>query len=202
MNLDVIAADIDFLVFSAHKMFGPMGIGVLYARSDLLQDMQPFLYGGSMVKKLAKPNVWSDLPQKFEAGTPNVPGVVGLAAAIDFLDAQDWTDLIAYENLLIAEFLKHLKERAYLRLLGPLEGQGRVSVFSLVMDGVHAHDVADFLGNQGICVRAGHHCAQPLMARFQVPASFRASLTYYNSIDEIQKFFLVLDQCYSFFKQF
>jgi cysteine desulfurase/selenocysteine lyase len=174
----------DFLAFSGHKACGPMGIGVLYARGDLLEKMPPYMGGGEMIRAVwLHESTWNDPPHKFEAGTPNVEGAVGFAAAISYLEALGMESIAAYEE--------HLARHAVSRLSGIRDltlysrASRRTGVLSFNLEGIHPHDVAQLLDRDGIAIRAGHHCAQPLMRKFGVAATARASLSFYNTIQEI-----------------
>lgn len=187
LPIDVQALDADFLAFSAHKMLGPTGIGVLYGKEKLLESMPPFLGGGDMIKEVKlrsfRPN---ELPYKFEAGTPAIAEAVGFGAAIDYLTEAGMSAVRAHEHEIIAYTLERLEEIPELHLLGPSADQkGGVAAFT--MDGVHPHDVAQILDMSGIAVRAGHHCAQPLHEKFGIPASTRASFYIYNTTEEVDK---------------
>ncbi|MGQ9832361.1 MAG: cysteine desulfurase [Candidatus Villigracilaceae bacterium] len=187
LPIDVQALDADFLAFSAHKMLGPTGIGVLYGKEKLLESMPPFLGGGDMIKEVKlrsfRPN---ELPYKFEAGTPAIAEAVGFGAAIDYLTEAGMSAVRAYEHEIIAYALERLEEIPGLHLLGPsADHKGGVAAFTL--DGVHPHDVAQILDMSGIAVRAGHHCAQPLHEKFGIPASTRASFYIYNTTEEVDK---------------
>lgn len=185
LPVDVQALEADFLAFSAHKMCGPTGIGVLYGRKEILEAMPPFMGGGDMIKRVHlrsfSPN---DLPHKFEAGTPAIAEAVGLGAAVDYLSALGMETIAAYEHSLIAYALERLAEIPGLRVLGPSAGQrGGVAAFAL--QGVHPHDVAQILDSEGVAVRAGHHCAMPLHEKFGLPATTRASFYLYNTPEEV-----------------
>lgn len=183
---DVQALDADFLAFSGHKMFGPMGIGVLYGKSELLEAMPPFLRGGEMVEYVEEQDTtFNELPYKFEAGTPNVEGAVGLAAAIDFLDEVRFVAVQEYESELTRYALEKLQEIPYLTIYGPLQAENRGPVISFAIEGCHPHDVATIVDSHGIALRAGHHCAQPLMKYLGAPATSRISFAFYNTKEEI-----------------
>jgi cysteine desulfurase/selenocysteine lyase len=183
--VDVQELDADFLAFSGHKMCGPTGVGVLFGKKDLLEDMPPFLGGGDMIKKVElrtfKPNT---IPHKFEAGTPAIAEAIGLGAAVDYLNTIGMQDIAAQEQLVVHYAIERLSEVPGLTVFGP-EGQERGGVTSFNLDGVHAHDVAQILDADGIAVRAGHHCAMPLHDKLGIPASTRASYYLYNSVDDI-----------------
>ncbi len=179
LPLDVAAIGCDFYAFSGHKLYGPTGIGVLYGKGPLMSSMEPFQGGGEMIRSVTFEHTeYAPSPHRFEAGTPNIAGAVGLGAAIDYLTGFDRQALAAYEDDLLAYALERVQEISGLRLIG--EPKQRVAVVSFVVDGVHAHDLGTILDRQGIAVRAGHHCAQPVMDHFSVPATVRASFGLYN----------------------
>jgi cysteine desulfurase/selenocysteine lyase len=182
--VDVQALGADFMAFSGHKMGGP-GVGVLWGRRALLEAMPPFLYGGDMILRVKRDDSqWNELPYKFEAGTPPIAEVVGLAAAIDYLDDLGMEEIHEHEQALVAYAMERLPEVSDLHILGP-EPEKRGGVVSFWMDAAHPHDIATILDGEGICVRAGHHCAQPLHDRFNIPASARASFYVYNGRDDV-----------------
>jgi cysteine desulfurase/selenocysteine lyase len=184
MAVDVQALDCDFYALSGHKVFGPTGIGVLYGKAGLLERMPPFQGGGDMIKSVTfEKTVYNDLPYKFEAGTPNIAGAIGLGAALDYLEALGRDQVAAYEHELLAYGTERLASLSQVRLIGT--AREKAGVLSFVVDGVHAHDVGTILDREGIAVRAGHHCAMPVMARFGVPATARASLALYNTREEL-----------------
>jgi cysteine desulfurase/selenocysteine lyase len=188
--VDVRALGIDFLAFSAHKMLGPTGIGVLWARKEILQAMPPFLGGGDMIKSVhLRESEWNDIPHKFEAGTPNMAHAVGLGAAVDYLTGMGMEAVHAHEQAMAAYAMERLATVPHLRIYGPpADERGGVVTFNLIKDGellIHPHDLASILDREGIAVRAGHHCAQPLMEHYGVPATARASFYVYNSEDEV-----------------
>jgi cysteine desulfurase/selenocysteine lyase len=186
MALDVQALDADFLVFSGHKMLGPMGIGVLYGKKELLGKMPPFLYGGDMIEYVEEQSVsFAELPYKFEAGTQNVEGAVGLAAAVDYLSQIGFDKIQAHERELTKYALERLAQLPYVQVYGPRDLSIRGPVISFTVDGCHPHDTATILDHYGVAVRAGHHCAQPLMNYLEVPATSRASFYLYNTKAEI-----------------
>ena len=186
MPVSVRQLDVDFLAFSGHKMCGPMGIGVLWARPELLERMPPFLAGGSMIGRVTlERTTWNTVPHKFEAGTPDVAGAIGLHAACDYLDAVGLDSIHAHEQSLTRHLLDVLDEVGAVTVYGPRDVTAQAGVVSFNVADVHAHDVATILDRHGIAVRAGHHCAQPLMRRLGVPATARASLYLYNTHTEI-----------------
>jgi cysteine desulfurase/selenocysteine lyase len=184
MRVDVQELDCDFYVFSGHKLYGPTGIGVLYGKEKLLEKMPPYQGGGDMISSVTfEKTTYNALPYKFEAGTPNIEGVIGLAAAIDYVSGIGLGNITAYETELLAYATRRLSRVEGLRLVGT--AKEKAAVLSFVLDGVHPHDVGTVLDREGIAVRTGHHCAQPVMERFGIPATTRASLGFYNTPEEI-----------------
>jgi len=184
MNVDVRNLDCDFYVFSGHKVFGPTGIGVLYGKEKLLEGMPPWQGGGDMIRSVTfEKTTYNDLPYKFEAGTPNIAGVIGLGAAIDYLDQIGMDAIAAYEHDLMEYGTRALENISGLRLVGT--AREKAGVLSFVLDGVHPHDAGTILDREGVAVRTGHHCAQPVMDRFGVSSTTRASLAFYNTREDI-----------------
>jgi cysteine desulfurase/selenocysteine lyase len=184
LRVDVRDLGCDFYAFSGHKVFGPTGIGVLWGKASRLEQMPPWQGGGDMILSVTfERTLYNGLPHKFEAGTPDMAGAVGLGAAIDWLEGLDWTAVQAHEHDLLAYGTRRLQEVPGLRLVGT--APEKAGVLSFVLDGVHPHDVGTILDREGIAIRAGHHCAQPVMKRFGVPATVRASLALYNTRGEI-----------------
>ena len=184
MPIDVQKLDCDFFVFSGHKVYGPTGIGALYGKMDLLESMPPYQGGGDMIKSVSfEKTSYNDLPYKFEAGTPNIAGVIGLGAAIDYLTGLGMDITRAHEDSLLEYGTERLSNISRVRLIGT--AANKASILSFVMDGVHPHDIGTILDSEGIAIRAGHHCTQPLMERFGIPATARASLAFYNTEEEI-----------------
>ncbi len=184
MPVDVQALDCDFYAMSGHKLFGPTGIGVLYGRLRLLEAMPPYQGGGDMISAVSfKKTTYNAVPNKFEAGTPNITGSVGLGAAIDYVKALDFSAVTAYESELLAYGTKALTAVHGIRIVGT--ASNKASVLSFVMDDVHPHDIGTILDQEGVAIRTGHHCTQPLMERLCVPATARASLALYNTKEEI-----------------
>lgn len=184
--VDVQALECDFYAFSAHKLYGPTGIGVLYVKQDILQEMAPWEGGGSMIAtvSLTEGTTWAKAPWRFEAGTPNTGGIIGLGAALDYVSALGLTHIAEYEQTLMRYALQALENVADLTLYGPPDRLGAIA-FNLGKH--HAYDVGSFLDNYGIAVRTGHHCAMPLMAFYGVPAMCRASLAMYNTTEEVDR---------------
>jgi cysteine desulfurase/selenocysteine lyase len=184
MPLDVQSLDCDFYVFSGHKLYGPTGIGVLYGKEKLLADMPPYQGGGEMISTVTfEKTTYKRAPFKFEAGTPNVAGAIGLGAAIDYVEGLDRLAAAAYEDELLEYATDALLGIPGVRLIGTAGEKG--TVISFVLAGVHPHDIGTILDEHGVAIRTGHHCAQPLMARFGVPATARASFAFYNTREEI-----------------
>jgi cysteine desulfurase/selenocysteine lyase len=184
LSVDVQELDCDFYVFSSHKVYGPTGIGVLYAKVALLEAMPPYQGGGDMISSVTfEKTVYNKVPHKFEAGTPDIAGVIGLGAAIDFVEKLGLPAIAAHEHELLSYASEKLEAISGIRLIGT--ARKKAGVLSFVMDGVHPHDIGTILDQQGIAVRTGHHCAQPVMDRFGIAATVRASFGLYNTKDEI-----------------
>lgn len=182
--VDVQALDCDFYAFSSHKMFGPTGAGILYGKRDLLEAMPPYQGGGDMIKMVTfEKTLYSDLPCKFEAGTPHIAGFIGMGAAIEYIKQLGLKNIADYEHSLLEYGTQALQTVAGLRLVGTAKNKG--AILSFVLDGIHPHDLGTILDHEGIAVRTGHHCAMPVMDRFKVPATVRASMTIYNTTAEI-----------------
>jgi len=183
-RVDVGALDCDFYVFSGHKVYGPTGIGVLYGKAALLEAMPPYQGGGDMISSVTfEKTVYNALPYKFEAGTPNIAGAIGLGAAIDYVQGVGLDAIAAHEGELLCHATGAVSGIPGVRIIGT--ARHRAAVLSFVVQGVHAHDVGTILDQEGIAVRAGHHCAQPVMLRFGVPATTRASFAMYNTMEEV-----------------
>lgn len=181
---DVQDLGADFYAFSGHKLSGPTGIGVLYGRRALLEAMPPWHGGGNMILSVTwEKTTFQGLPTKFEAGTPPIAAAIGLGAALDYLDGLGWDKVQAHEHALLAAATERLSALPGLRIVGT--APGKVSVLSFVLDGIHPHDVGSILDHEGVVVRAGHHCAQPLMQRMKVPATTRASFAYFNTLEDV-----------------
>lgn len=189
MKVDVRDIDADFYVFSGHKMLGPMGIGVLYGKEQLLEKMPPFLTGGDMIEYVEEQNTtYAELPFKFEAGTQNVEGAVGLSAAIDYLEEIGLDNIHNYEKELTAYALEKMSENPYIKIYGPRDVLNRGGAISFSIEGCHPHDVSSIVDTYGVAIRAGHHCAQPLMKFLGAQATSRASFYFYNTKEEIDVF--------------
>lgn len=185
-KIDVRALDADFFAFSGHKLCGPMGIGVLYGKKELLDAMPPFLSGGEMIEYVTRDSAtYAELPHKFEAGTVNAEGAVGLAAAIDYIEGVGYDKIEAIEKELSAYAIETLSKNKYVRILGSKDPKKHSGIINFILEGVHPHDVSTILDSKGIAVRAGHHCAQPLLQHLKINSTTRASLSFYNTKEEI-----------------
>ena len=201
--IDVAELNVDFYAFSGHKMFAPTGIGVLYGKKDLLDKMQPYRLGGEMIANVTREGAtWAEVPYKFEAGTPNIAGAIGLGAAIDYLQSLDFELIQKHEQELTSYALEKLKNVLGLTIYGPQKSNGRIGVISFNLKNIHPHDLATALDLNGIEVRAGHHCAQPLMASLNTESTVRASLSIYNTKDDIDKLVSSLHEAKEFFSEF
>jgi cysteine desulfurase/selenocysteine lyase len=188
LPLDLTAIDADFYAWTGHKALGPTGIGILHGRRELLEEMPPFLGGGDMIARVGfDESTWNELPWKFEAGTSPIAEGVGLGAAVDYLSAIGMESVRAHERDLTAYALERLPEVEGITLFGPLDPDRRGGVVSFAIDGIHPHDIAELCDREGVCIRAGHHCAQPLMRQLGVAATARASFHVYNSRDDVDR---------------
>ncbi|HEX6833155.1 MAG TPA: cysteine desulfurase [Rudaea sp.] len=186
-KIDVQNLGCDFYAFTGHKLFGPTGTGILWARRELLEAMPPFFGGGEMIRTVTfEKTTFADPPHKFEAGTPNIAGFVGLGAALDYVENVGRERIAAYERELLGYATDAMRSVPGLRLFG--QARDKAAVLSFLIEGVHAHDLATLLDHEGVAVRSGHHCAHPLMQFFGVPATARASLSFYNTRDEVDRF--------------
>jgi cysteine desulfurase/selenocysteine lyase len=184
MKVDVQDLDCDFYTFSSHKMFGPTGVGVLYGKSVLLDAMPPYQGGGDMIRSVTfEKTTYNDTPYKFEAGTPNIGGAIGLGAAIDYLQQLDMGAIGAFEHDLLEYATERVLSVPGVRIIGT--AKQKAAVLSFVMEGVHPHDIGTILDLEGIAIRTGHHCAQPVMQRYGIPATARASFAFYNTKEEV-----------------
>ena len=184
MQIDVQDLDCDFYAFSGHKMCGPTGIGILYGKADLLERMQPFKGGGDMILSVTfEKTIYNTIPQKFEAGTPPIAAAIGLGAAVDYLSAIGMEAIATHEHALLNYATEQIRRLPGARIIGT--AALKAAVLSFVVEGVHPHDIGTLLNQQGIAVRTGHHCAQPVMQRFKIPATSRASFAFYNSMAEV-----------------
>jgi cysteine desulfurase/selenocysteine lyase len=189
MPVNVNELDVDFLAFSGHKMFAPMGIGVLYARKELLEKMPPFLYGGEMIEYVTRESAtYAELPHKFEAGTVNVGGAVGLHAAIDYINDIGFENIVRRENELSALAFSKMKQIENINIIGSDKAEEHHGIITFTIDGVHPHDIAAIFDSENIAIRAGHHCAQPLHQHIGVQSTVRMSLAFYNDEHDIDRF--------------
>jgi len=194
MPVDVQATDCDFMVFSAHKMLGPTGVGILYVKKEILEELQPFISGGDMIKAVHKyETVYNDLPYKFEAGTPNIADVIGFGAAMDYLNRLGMDRVRDHEIELTKYAMDAMKDIRGMTLYGPLDAKNKGGVISFNLGDIHPHDLATILNDHGIAIRSGHHCAQVLMEKFDLSAMSRASFYIYNTIEEVDKFINALN---------
>lgn len=186
LKIDVQDLDCDFFAFSGHKMYGPTGIGVLYGKTEYLNMMPPYQGGGDMIREVTfEKTTFEDLPTKFEAGTPNIAGGIGLGAAVDYLNQFDFDEITEYENELLVYGTEKLSEIEGLKIIG--NAKEKASVISFVIEGIHPYDIGTIVDTHGIAIRTGHHCTQPIMRRYNVPATARASFSFYNTKEEIDK---------------
>ncbi|WP_311908646.1 cysteine desulfurase [Carnobacterium divergens] len=200
MSVDVQQLDVDFYAFSGHKMLAPTGIGVLYSKRSLLEKMEPIEFGGEMIDFVyLEDSTWKELPWKFEAGTPNIAGAIGLGAAIDYLTELGMEDIHHYEQELVAYVLPKLQEIPGITIYGPTDPAKRTGVITFNLEGVHPHDLATAMDMEGVAVRAGHHCAQPLMNYLEVNSTARASFYFYNTKSDADTFIKALLATKEFF---
>lgn len=199
LKVDVLDLDCDFLVFSGHKLFGPTGVGVLYGKADLLNQMPPAVGGGDMIASVTfEKTTYNVLPHKFEAGTPPIAGVIGLGAAIDYVEKTGMQNIFAYEKELLEYGTKALGTIADLRIIGT--AKEKAAVLSFILPNIHPHDLGTLVDEDGIAIRTGHHCTMPIMQRFGVPATARASLAFYNTKEEIDKLVVAIKRAEEVFR--
>lgn len=197
--IDVQGWDIDFLVFSGHKLYGPTGVGVLYGKESLLESMPPYQGGGDMILSVTfEKTIYNRLPHKFEAGTPNVAGVIALGEAIDYVRRLGLENIMEYKNGLLLYGTHQIQTVPGLKLIGT--SSRKTTIFSFVLDGIHPHDVGTLMDREGVAIRTGHHCTQPVMKHFGIAATSRASLAFYNTIEEIDIFIAALKKIIEVFK--
>ncbi len=198
MPVDVAALDCDFFVFSGHKVCGPTGIGVLWGKREWLEKFPPYESGGDMIERVDfEGTIYKPIPGKFEAGTPHIEGVIGLSAAIDYMKGLDREAALAHENELLAAAMERLSAIDGLRIIGT--APRKASILSFVIDEIHPHDIGTFLDADGVAVRAGHHCTQPLLKRFGVPATARASFAFYNNFEDVDRLVEAVTKMQRFF---
>lgn len=201
MKVDVQDLDVDFLAFSGHKMLGPTGIGILFGKMELLERMSPLEYGGEMIDFVELDHsTYKEVPWKFEGGTQNIAGVIGLGAAIDYLQDVGYEEIEKKEHELVEYVLPKLLKIDGLTVYGPKEPDKHTGVISFNLDGIHPHDVATALDMEGVAVRAGHHCAQPLMKYLKIPATVRASFYFYNTKADADQLIEAISATKEFFK--
>ena len=189
IKVDVQALDADFFAMSSHKLCGPMGIGALYGKINLLESMPPFLRGGEMIEYVTETEAtWAEVPHKFEAGTVSAGDAAGFAAAVKYIQSVGIENISRHDNLLAVKLIEGLKKIPHVSIVGNKDGNKRCGIVTFTVDGVHPHDIATLLSDEKIAIRAGHHCAQPLGAYLGVPATARASLYFYNTEEEIDFF--------------
>lgn len=203
MKIDVQDLDADFLVFSGHKMLAPLGVGVLYGKNEILDKMTPFLMGGEMIEYVyEQETTFAPLPYKFEAGTQNVEGVVGLGAAIDYIEKIGYNQIQELEDEIVSYAKQELSKLDYLTLYITPNSQNHSSVISFNIKGVHPHDVASILDSEGVCIRSGNHCAQPLMRFLDIDSTCRASFYFYNTKEDVDRLVHALNKTYEMFKKY
>jgi cysteine desulfurase/selenocysteine lyase len=199
MQVDLSSLGADFYAFSGHKLYGPTGIGVLWGRTEILEEMSPYQGGGDMIRSVSfEKTTFADIPHKFEAGTPDIAGAIGLGAAVDYLSAIGFGPIVEHERDLLGYATKALQAVPGLRIIG--NASAKVGVLSFVVDGIHAHDLGTIADATGVAIRTGHHCAQPVMRHFGVPSTARASLGLYNTRDDITRLVQALDQAKDMFQ--
>lgn len=198
LEVNVQALDCDFYAFSGHKVYGPTGIGVLYGKQAILDAMPPYQGGGDMISQVSFENtLYNSLPYKFEAGTPNIAGAIGLGAALDYIESLGLDNIARHEQPLLEYATQELLTIKGLRIIGT--AKHKASIISFVLDTAHPHDISSILDREGVAIRAGHHCAMPLMERFRIPATARASLAFYNTKDDIDRLVLALKEVLAIF---
>lgn len=203
MKIDVQALDADFLVFSGHKILAPLGIGVLYGKKELLDNMTPFLMGGDMIEYVYEQDTtFASLPNKFEAGTQNVEGVIGLGAAIDYIESLGYDKIEQIEREIVHYAIEELRKLSFLDLYLTKNNENHSAVISFNIKGVHPHDVASILDAEGVCVRSGNHCAQPLMRFLGIDSTCRASFYIYNTKEDVDRLVEALNKAYNMFKKY
>ena len=193
LAVDLQKLDADFYTFSGHKLYGPSGIGILYGKEEILESMPPYQGGGEMIDTVSfKGSTWADLPFKFEAGTPNIADAIGLGEAVNYVSSIGLDAIAAHESSLLSHATERLNEMQSVKIIG--NANNKAAIISFLIEGVHPHDIGTILDRNGIAVRTGHHCAQPVMERYNVPATVRASFAMYNTFDEIDLFIKGLDK--------
>jgi cysteine desulfurase/selenocysteine lyase len=192
LPVDVQSLDCDFYAFSGHKLFGPTGVGVLYGHESLLDQMPPYQGGGDMIKMVSfEKTLYNDLPYKFEAGTPNIAGVIGLGAAIDYVQSVGLQSIDAHEHELLQYATQRATDLQGLRIIG--RARTKAAVLSFLLDDIHPHDIGTVVDSEGVAIRTGHHCAMPVMTRYKISATARASFAFYNTREEVDALFAALE---------
>lgn len=192
-KIDILELDCDFYCFSAHKMYGPTGVGVLYGKEKLLDAMPPYQGGGEMIKMVSfEKTLYNELPAKFEAGTPNIAGVIGLSAAVDYINSVGLDNIEKKEQMLLQYATDKANNVDGLKIIG--QAKNKAAILSFILNGIHPHDIGTIVNNYGVAIRTGHHCAMPVMQHFNVPATARASFTFYNTEEEIDQLFFALQK--------
>ena len=198
-KVDVQELDCDFYAFSGHKMFGPTGVGILYGKEAILNDLPPYQGGGDMIKTVTfEKTTYNELPHKFEAGTPNIVGGIGLGVAIDYMNSIGIDKIEAYEHELLTYATEQIEQLEGVRIIG--EAKNKASVLSFVVDGTHPSDIGMIIDKLGVAIRTGHHCTEPLMNRFNIPGTARASFAFYNTFEEIDIFIAALNRAITMLK--
>ncbi len=201
IKIDIKELDCDFLAFSGHKMFAPTGIGVLYGKKQLLEKLDPYQYGGGMIREVTlKKTTWNDLPWKFEAGTPNIEGAIGLAKAIEYIQSIGIENIDKYNQELTKYALKQLSNIKGLTIIGPKENKERIAVISFTLENIHPHDVGEILNQEGIAIRGGNHCAIPLMTSLKINGTNRVSFHIYNTKNDIDNLVKAIEKAQDLFK--
>ncbi len=201
MKVDVKELDCDFLAFSGHKMCGPTGVGVLYGKKELLDYLEPFVYGGKMIKEVSlEQSTWAEAPYKFEGGTPNISGVIGLGKAINYLENIGMKTIEKHEKELLEYALQKIKTMKNVTIIGPEASKDRGAIISFTIEGMHSHDVSELLNREGVAIRGGHHCCMPLMKELGIPGCSRASFYLYNTKEDVDAFVEALQKAMKVFK--
>ncbi len=202
MPVDVKKLDCDYLVFSGHKLYGPTGVGVVFGKKERLEVLEPSTFGGDMILDVSYENAsWNDIPHRFEAGTPNIAGVIGLGASIDFVQNVGIENIAKHENQLTSQLINKLTQLEGVNIIGPQTSKSRAPVVSFTIDGIHPHDIAEILNRHNIAIRAGHHCTQPLMKKLGIPGTARISFGMYNTEDDITRVVEAIKDVISLFKK-
>ena len=198
LEIDMKELDADFYCFSGHKIYAPTGIGVLYGKKELLRKMPPYQGGGDMIKSVTfEKTIYNDIPNKFEAGTPNISGAIALGKAIEYINRIGISNITKHEDDLLNYATSKLKENSKVRIIG--EAKQKAAVISFIIEGIHPHDIGTIMDSQGIAIRAGHHCTQPIMDFYNIPATARASFAIYNTKEDVDKLVEAIEKCIKVF---